>query len=228
VTRSSTSGLPLVSRAVTLACAYLIDHRIADQAAECSGYRFPMVENEDVWAWQVAKRELADTLPRRWAHSQGVARAAAALGPMVGEHAELLSAAAILHDVGYAPRLAMTRFHPLDGARFLRDEHQADDGLVRLVANHTFALLEAEERGLRAELEAEFPLIEDQLLVDALTYADMTTTPDGEPTAPAARIAEIVARYSPDTVVGRFIQRAEPEVLAAASRIERLGAAQPR
>lgn len=65
---------------------------------------------------------------------------------------------AILHDIGYAPRLAATGFHPLDGARFLRDEFHADDRLVRLVANHTFALLEAEERGLREQLETEFPV----------------------------------------------------------------------
>lgn len=53
--------------------------------------------------------------------------------------AGLLLAAATLHDVGYAPRLAATGFHPLDGARFLRDEHGAEERLVRLVANHSFA-----------------------------------------------------------------------------------------
>jgi len=148
--------------------------------------------------------------------------------PVVGDRAELLCAAAILHDVGYAPRLVVSGFHPLDGARFLRDEHQADERVVRLVANHTFALLEAEERGLRDELEAEFPLLDNQLLVDALTYCDMTTTPDGLATTPRARIAEIVSRYGPDAVVGRFIQRAEPEILAAADRIERAIMAQPR
>ncbi len=147
---------------------------------------------------------------------------------MFAADSEVLVAAAFLHDVGYAPLLALTGFHPLDGARFLRDEHRTDERLVRLVANHTFALLEAEERGLRAELEAEFPILDDQLLTDALTYADMTTTPDGAPTTPHARIAEIVARYGPDTVVGRFIQRAEPEIMATAARVEQAVAAQPR
>ncbi|WP_067845416.1 HD domain-containing protein [Nocardia lijiangensis] len=180
------------------------------------------------WAWQTAQNELAQALPRRWAHSQGVARAATGLASVVTFDHDLLIAAAILHDVGYAPGLAVTGFHPLDGARFLRDEHQTDDRLVRLVANHTFALLEAEERGLRAELEAEFPIVDDQLLVDALTYCDITTTPDGSPTTALARIAEIVARYGPDTVVGRFIQRAEPEILSTAARIEQALAAQPR
>lgn len=55
---------------------------------------------------------------------------------MLGADAELLRAAVILHDVGYAPRLAVTGFHPVDGAGFLRDDHRADTMLVRLVANH--------------------------------------------------------------------------------------------
>ncbi|MEV6138173.1 HD domain-containing protein [Nocardia sp. NPDC051990] len=180
------------------------------------------------WARRVAQGELEQPLPRRWAHTEGVARAATMLGPRLGADSELLIAAAVLHDVGYAPRLVVTGFHPLDGARFLRDEHNADVRLVRLVANHTFALLEADERGLREELEAEFPILDDQLLVDTLTYADMTTTPDGAPTTPTARIAEIVSRYGPDTVVGRFIQRAEPEILATAAHVEQALADQPR
>ncbi|MCX4550015.1 MULTISPECIES: HD domain-containing protein [unclassified Streptomyces] len=132
------------------------------------------------WARAAAEAELCDALPRRWAHSQGVARRAAEVAGVLGDDAELLTSAAVLHDVGYAPRLARTEFHPLDGARFLRDTHAADDRLVRLVANHSLALLEAEERGLRDVLEAEFPLLDDQRLVDALVYCDMTTTPDGE------------------------------------------------
>jgi hypothetical protein len=101
----------------------------------------------------------------------------------------------------------------LDGARFLRDEHGADERLVRLVANHSFALLEAEERGLRDELASEFPLLDDPLLVDALVYCDMMTTPDGGRTNAQERIAEIVGRYGADSVVGRFIRRAAPEIL---------------
>ncbi|WP_308212086.1 HD domain-containing protein [Nocardia sp. CDC159] len=176
----------------------------------------------------MAQNELQTVLPRRWSHCQGVARAARTCAVLVGDDAELLTAAAVLHDVGYAPRLALTGFHPLDGARFLRDAHQADDRLVRLVANHTGALLEAEERGLRRELMTEFPILDNPLLVDALTYTDLTTTPDGLPTTPHARIAEILNRYGPDTVVGRFIQRAAPDLLASAARIEHALAAQPR
>lgn len=179
-------------------------------------------------AFQVAEAELREPLPRRWAHSQGVAKRAVELAAVLGSNAELMLSAAVLHDVGYAPRLALTGFHPLDGARFLRDVHGADRRLVRLVANHSLALLEAEERGMRDILEAEFPLLEDQVLVDALVFCDMTTTPDGEVTSVKARLAEIAARYGADSLVGRFIRRAEPDILAAVSRVEAALAAQPR
>ncbi|MEV6363189.1 HD domain-containing protein [Nocardia asteroides] len=181
------------------------------------------------WARSIARAELEHVLPRRWSHSQGVEQATEKLiGVLSDTEALLLRASATLHDVGYAPRLARTGFHPLDGARFLRDEHGADEQLTRLVANHSCALLEAEERGLRGELEAEFPLPQNHLLVDALIYTDMTTTPDGNRTTPSARITEIIGRYGPDTLVGRFIKRAEPEIMAATGRIERALRNQPR
>ncbi|MEU5402813.1 HD domain-containing protein [Streptomyces sp. NPDC005963] len=180
------------------------------------------------WATPVAKAELSGPLPRRWAHSQGVAARAVALRHILGTETDLLAAAAIVHDVGYAPRLAVTGFHPLDGARFLRNERGADERLVRLVANHSFALLEAEERGLRKTLETEFPLLKEPLLVDALVYCDMTTTPHGEQTTAQERVAEILSRYGMDSLVGRFIRRAAPEIFAAAARVEAALANQPR
>ncbi len=186
-----------------------------------------MRTTKDRWT-RVAEAELAVSLPRRWAHSQGVACRAGEIAGAVPDDADLLRAAAVLHDVGYAPRLASTGFHPLDGARFLRDVHRAGERLTSLVANHSFALLEAEERGLRQTLEAEFPLIDDQRLVDALVYCDMTTTPSGGRTTAEDRIAEIVGRYGEDSIVGRFIRRAQPEILASVARVEEALAAQPR
>ena len=92
------------------------------------------------------------------------------LGPILGADADLMEAAAVLYDVGYSPSIAATGFHPLDRARFLRDQEHADERLVSLVAHHSCALLEAEERGLRDELAAEFEL-ERPELVDALIFA---------------------------------------------------------
>ncbi|MGW1947590.1 HD domain-containing protein [Streptomyces sp. NPDC001940] len=171
------------------------------------------------WAYELAESLLRESLPRRWQHSQGVATCARRLAPLVEGRSEVLEAAAVLRDIGYALALVETGFHPLDGARHLRTIPDADDRVVRLVANHSFALLEAEERGLSAELAGEFPLFDDPLLVDALVYCDMTTTPDGEPTTSEARVAEILGRYGVDSVVGRFIRRAEPEIHASVDRV---------
>lgn len=170
-------------------------------------------------AYSLAESLLSGPLPRRWAHSLGVAERARSLAPILDGDAALMEAAAVLHDIGYSPSIASTGFHPLDGARFLRDQEAMDDRVVRLVAHHSCALLEAEERGLREELETEFEL-ERPALVDALLFCDMTTTPDGGCTSSRDRVAEIVGRYGPDTIVGRFIQRAAPEIHAAVQRVE--------
>ncbi|MFS7877674.1 HD domain-containing protein [Streptomyces asiaticus] len=170
-------------------------------------------------AYNLAESLLSEPLPRRWSHSLGVAERARSLRPILGKNAALMEAAAVLHDVGYSPQIATTGFHPLDGARFLRDQEAMDERIVRLVAHHSCALLEAEERGLREDLEKEFEL-ERPELVDALIFCDMTTTPDGGCTTSQARLTEIVNRYGPETIVGRFIQRAAPEIHAAVRRVE--------
>ncbi|MFE6397523.1 HD domain-containing protein [Streptomyces alboflavus] len=171
------------------------------------------------YAYELAGALLRESLPRRWAHTQGVAACARKLVPLLDGRAGALEAAAVLHDIGYAPSVVDTGFHPLDGARHLRALDAVDDRVVRLVANHSFALLEAEERGLRAELAYEFPLLDDPLLVDALVYCDMTTTPDGGRTTSEERVGEILGRYGEDSVVGRFIRRAAPEIHESVGRV---------
>lgn len=136
---------------------------------------------------------------------------------------DLLVAAAWLHDIGYAPDIAHTGFHSLDGARWLLQQGQSPR-LAALVAYHSCALFEAEERGLAAALVAEFEQ-EHSITADALWYADMTTTPDGAPIDVTTRLDEIGERYGPDHLVTRFWVRARPTLLAAIDRVER--AAQP-
>ena len=171
------------------------------------------------WAYALSGAMLAEALPRRWAHSLGVARRARELQPVLGSDTELMVAAAVLHDVGYSPSIAATGFHPLDGARFLREQENADERVIRLVAHHSCALLEAEKRGLRDALEQEFAM-ERPELVDALIFCDMTTTPDGERTEPASRLAEIAKRYGPGDLVTQFVHAAAPEIHAATERVE--------
>jgi putative nucleotidyltransferase with HDIG domain len=170
------------------------------------------------WAFSLSEQHLAEALPRRWAHVQGVARQARSLALVAGPDAELLEAAAVLHDVGYAPDLAHSGFHPLDGARFLRNLG-APARLVNLVAHHSFAILEARMRGLDQEL-AEFGDEGASVVRDALWCCDITTTPDGTTTTGHGRIEEIKQRYGADHLVTRFISEAAPELLAAVGRTE--------
>ena len=80
------------------------------------------------WAEDLAQALLQEPLPRRWAHVQGVAARARSLAPVLGADADLLQAAAWLHDIGYAPALSLTGLHALDGARYLRDAQRAAPG----------------------------------------------------------------------------------------------------
>ena len=172
------------------------------------------------WASELARTLLAEPLPRRWAHTQGVAAQARTLAPILGDDTDLLVAAAWLHDIGYSPTLVDTGFHSLDGARYLRDVHHANPRLCRLVAHHSCAIIEAEERGLTSQLAAEFTP-EREGLAKALIYCDMTTSPDGKLVSVDKRLTEIRQRYSADSQVGRFIRRAGPDLTAAADATAR-------
>ena len=92
--------------------------------------------------------------------------------------------------------------------------------LCRLVAHHSCAIIEAEERSIADQLSREFqPARRD--LADALTYCDMTTGPDGQRLHVGQRLAEIRARYGPGHVVSRAIGRSAPQITEAVTIIER-------
>jgi hypothetical protein len=80
--------------------------------------------------------------------------------------------------------------------------------ICRLVAHHTGAAIEAEERNLPGYID-EFAHPDD-LLLEALTYCDMTSAVDGEPTDVDQRIAEILTRYPEGHVVHRSITKSAP------------------
>ncbi|WP_090066330.1 HD domain-containing protein [Lentzea flaviverrucosa] len=161
---------------------------------------------------------LKSDLPQRWQHVQGVAAKSRAAGHLfLDDERSLLIAAALLHDIGYSPKIANSGFHPLDGALFLKSIG-APRRLCALVAHHSCAHQEAELRGMSAEL-AEWS-DEGTSLRDALWWADMTTTPDGVSTNVHDRIEEIQERYGPEHVVAFFIRQARTEIVAAVERTE--------
>lgn len=97
--------------------------------------------------------------------------------------------------------------------------------VVSLVAWHTGARFEAEERGLLAELE-EFPEPPQDLL-DALNLCDLITSPTGEEVDVEDRIAEILRRYPPGHPVHRAVMRSRPVLIESCRRaIGRLGLAE--
>jgi hypothetical protein len=164
--------------------------------------------------------EYLSGLGRRWDHVQAVGRLAdalAAAGRITGD----VAAAAWLHDLGYAEELSTTGFHPLDGAAFLASEG-APPEVVSLVAHHTGADFEAEERGLSEQL-AEMPAA-DRGELDVLTLLDLVTAPDGTLTDPETRIADILSRYPVSSPVHRAVSRSHAVLLASAERArEQLG-----
>lgn len=101
------------------------------------------------WAEREAER-LLKPLGRRWLHSRAVAERAERVCAVV-EPAErdLLVAAAYLHDVGYAPALSCSGFHPVDGGNWIAS--QGFDRLACLVAYHSGSKHEASLRGLTAD-----------------------------------------------------------------------------
>ncbi len=170
-------------------------------------------------AKRIAARLLADELPRRWAHTQGVAARVRRLASILGEQAELVEVAGFLHDIGYSSEVRSTGFHPLDGARYLRDVLGADVVVCGLVAHHTGAMVEAEERGIDG-LAAEFAPPRQDLL-EALTYCDLTADVNGCHVDVEERLNEILSRYPREHVVHRSVVRSEPFLRTAAGNVER-------
>lgn len=166
-------------------------------------------------AEEQARRLLAEDLPRRWAHIMAVAQKAQIIGRELGEDAALLEATAWVHDVGYAPDLAVVGFHPLDGARYL-DGLDAPQRIVDLVAFHSSAWAEAQEFGVVDEL-ARFK-DERTLTRDLLWYCDMTTGPDGSDLDFEDRMTEVRERYGPDHYVTRALDAGMDERRAAVRR----------
>jgi hypothetical protein len=176
---------------------------------------------DPAWAEAIARDLLEEPLPRRWSHVRGVAATARTLSSLLGDDAGLVISAAWLHDIGYSPQIAHAGFHPLDGARYIRDHHHCGGLLCRLVAHHSCAVIEAAERGLDTELLAEFPAPPDDL-ADALIYCDYTSGPDGQHMTVHERIAEIRGRYGAGDLVTVAMAKSEPRLIATVTRITKM------
>ncbi len=140
------------------------------------------------------------------------------------EEATLLVAAATLHDLGYAPTVAATGFHPLDGGLHLRSLGLSER-LASLVAHHSEAELLAAGHGV-GNLCGHFPR-EDSLVADALVYADMHSAPDGRVVRAEERLEDI-ARRRPDPVEELRAQRLRAAMARVGEALESRVAVLPR
>lgn len=166
----------------------------------------------------LAEHEL-ESAQTRLAHVAGVAeklgQAVACLRPPCVPEA---TAAAWLHDIGYAPAFRTTGLHALDGASALA-KLGFPPLVCQLVAYHSGAEFEAAARGLTQELARFRPPRKD--LLDLLTWADMTTSPAGAPVRVKQRLDEILLRYPDSDPVHRAVRAARPELEASVRRVNR-------
>ena len=153
----------------------------------------------------------------RWQHTVGVANRAAELASRLGLNADVLHAAAWLHDIGYAEAVVVTGFHPLDGARYLA-HHDWPRDIVGMVAQHSGALFVANALGLAPALAA-YP-DEPGLMSEALTCADQTVGPTGERITWQQRHAEMLRRHGSDSPNARVDLVRGPYLEAIVQRVE--------
>ena len=179
-----------------------------------------MESNTGIIAWAAKHASsLISPLGNRWLHTQGVVERAQQVGEALDEeYRELLVAAAYIHDIGYAPELLVTGFHPLDGAYYLLSHNQ--ERLASLVAYHSEAQFEAQLRGLAAELNT-IPQ-EHSTVADALTYCDMTTGTTGLHISFEERLEDIFQRYDEGHIVSRAIHQAIPSLTRAVKQTQRI------
>ena len=170
------------------------------------------------WAEQLARALLHEPLPRRWAHVQGVAAQARGLAPVLGTDADLLQAAAWLHDIGYAPRPrhhrpASTRWRPVPARRPPRRCHAVPAGRPPLLRHHR-------SRRTRTRLHPEFRVRpctgRTGQRADVLRHGHQPRWP-----ARAGRhaLAEINERYGPGHLMSRSIRRATPMIFEAVEQV---------
>ena len=177
-------------------------------------------------ARRTAERLLATACSGLWAHCQGAARRAELLRPVLADHTDLVAAAALLHDIGHSPELVQTGFHPMDGATYLRDLG-ADPLTARLVAHHSHAVFQARVHGLDQRLLAEFAP-PPATLAAALTWCDMTSDAEGQPTTLDRRLVALQERHRDDPLWLKGHTARVPALHASTSYIDASLAAERR
>lgn len=165
--------------------------------------------------WQERLDALFAAHGSRLAHMRDAAEVAADVAHLLclaPADARRLARAALAHDIGYAPALRRTGYHPLDGALFL--ETCGEDPLVvEAVLRHSRAgqgshLPEA----VRQFYAGRPPLPEAAWLVDAVTLCDWRAAGVGGRVSLGQRLRDILLRHPGDTAKAARARRLVAEV----------------
>lgn len=122
--------------------------------------------------------------------------------------------AALLHDIGYAPDLVDTGFHPLDGARFLKAS--GFPRLAELIEGHSCSPEEAEIQGFSKIVPSQ------DLVAKLITYWDMRTQQGGTHVSYEERLRDILQLYGETSTVGRANILAKPRLERLFEEVEAL------
>lgn len=169
---------------------------------DIQGYKPNSLDEEKV-------RSLFSNDPQRLSHIFGVMDTAKRLGPQLpgDSFSNDLEMAALFHDIGYAPPLRKTGFHPLDGAIFLT-RYGAPEQVVDAVIRHSGAETEAMHHPEISSIYSRLPHVNNNsLLVDALTFCDLRTSSGGHRSTLRQRCQDIELRYGSEHAVSRNLRK---------------------
>jgi hypothetical protein len=102
---------------------------------------------------------------------------------------------------------------------YLRDVEGLDSRLCDLVAYHTGAIHEAQQRGFESALLREFD-VPPEPLAEALVYCDITTGPNGDQVDVHQRLADIQERYGAGHPVSRALGKAKASFVESVKKVE--------
>jgi Cof subfamily protein (haloacid dehalogenase superfamily) len=150
-------------------------------------------------------QQLLQDKPRKIAHSIAVARLARQLSldlELTPEEARAVELAALFHDIGYAPALRLTGFHPLDSAIFLA-HRAAPEAAIQAVLLHRYAREKAATHPAASSIYADLPLTSPHLADDLVSFCDLRISPEGTLVTLKERLKEAGTRYGPEHPLSR-------------------------
>ncbi len=165
--------------------------------------------------WEAQLEALFAKNLARLAHLRDAAALAMDVAQLLGlgvEDRERLRRAALAHDLGYAPALYQTGYHPLDGALFLASCGE-DPLVVEAVLRHSRAGQgEHLPEAIRKAYAVRPPVPEAAWLVDAVTFCDWRAAGVGGRVSLGERLQDILLRHPYDTAKAERARRLVAEV----------------